>query len=91
LRTPEDYFGRRLQVSGFFRYQFELTALFDPRLGQQGAEGVLLGTQRLGSENLRLRYCYGKRVVVEGYLTHIPSRGGEKVLLVAEGIGLPKR
>ena len=77
-----------MQVEGFLQYTFELTGLYDPR---QGNGFLLMSTGRLRvAQRAKLRDCFGARVLAEGYLTHIPTRGGERTIFIAEAIGLPR-
>lgn len=85
LSDPDPYYGRQIVLRGYFVLEgVEMTALMD----DHGQEHVLLSIRKLPARTAeQVLACRSKLVDVQGYLTHVPSHGGEVPILFANAIG----
>jgi hypothetical protein len=85
VSNPDAEFGRRVVLRGYFILEgVETTALLEP---DRRKAHILLGIRRLPVETAgQLLVCRSKLVDVQGYITHVPSRGGEALIVYGEAM-----
>lgn len=85
LSNPSPYYGQPLIVRGYLIVQdVETTALLEPKHRQSH---ILINIRKLPAETAeQLLACRLKLVDVQGYVTHIPTRGGDAPIIFAEAM-----
>jgi len=87
LATGSGYYGKLVRTRGYFLLNFEGVSVVEPTMR---ASRVMLDVSKLpATDPEQLTACRLKLVDVQGYLTHVPMRGGEKTTIVAEAMGSP--
>jgi hypothetical protein len=83
LANPEPYFGRQVVLRGYFILDGrETTALVEPKRRESR---ILLSIRKLPAETPQeILDCRLKLVDVQGYVTHVPSRGAEAPIIFGE-------
>jgi hypothetical protein len=76
-------------MRGYFILALENTVLLEP---VQRQESVLVNFKKLPAETAeQLLACRSKAVEVQGYVTHVPHRGKERVVIFAEAMATAGR
>jgi hypothetical protein len=85
LSNPEPYYGEKVVLRGYFVMDHvETTALLEPKR-RQGH--ILVSIRKLPAERAeQILACRLKLVDVQGYITHVPSRGGEAPIIFGEAM-----
>ena len=87
LATASDYYGKLVRTRGYFVLEHENISLLEPTTR---ATRIMLDVSKLpANEPEQLTACRLKLVEVQGYLTHVPMRGGEKTTILAEAMVSP--
>ena len=90
LSNPEPYYGQQVVLRGYFVLAgVETTALLEPKRRQTH---ILVSIKKLPAESEeQVLACRLKLVDVQGYITHVPSRGGEAPIIFGEAMVAPTR
>lgn len=85
VSDPEPQYGRQVVLRGYFILEgVETTALLEPK---HKKAHILVGIRRLPVETgAHILACRSKLVDVQGYITHVPSRGGEALIIYSEAM-----
>ncbi len=85
VSNPEPQYGRQVVLRGYFILEgVETTALLEPN---HRKAHILLGIRRLPVKTrAQILACRSKLVDVQGYITHVPSRGGEALIIYSEAM-----
>ncbi len=90
LANPEAYYGKKVVLRGYFILQgVETIALLEPK---HRTNHILVNVERLPAETGDdLLSCRLKIVDLEGYITHVPARGGEALIIFGEAMVGPSK
>lgn len=89
MANPDRYHGPPIILRGYFILRIENVSLLEPT---RRKDSVLVDVQKLPAENAQeLLACRLKLVDVQGYLTHVPNRGREDLMIVAQAIVSPQK
>jgi hypothetical protein len=85
LSDPVPHYGQKVVLRGYFVLDgVETTALLEPKRRQSH---ILVSIKKLPAENAeQVLACRLKLVDVQGYITHVPSRGGEAPIIFGEAM-----
>jgi len=87
LADGNAYYGQMVRVRGYLIVAMENTSLVEPTRRE---ESVVLDVRGLpATDPQQLTACRLKLVDVEGYVTHVPTRGGERLAIVARSMIAP--
>ena len=89
LAGPEPYYGKIVRVRGYFVLAIENTSLLEP---EQRRGRVFVDLQRLpATSEDQVFACRLKLVEVQGYVSHVPHRGTERLVIFAEAMASPAK
>ncbi len=89
LRDPEPYYGQRVRMRGYFILALENTVLLEPVRRQ---ESVRVDFKNLPAKTAeQLLACRLKAVELQGYVTHVPHRGKERVFILADAMATARK
>jgi hypothetical protein len=84
LANTGDYYGKHVRTRGYFILAFENISLVEPT---KRTENVVLDVRKLpATDPQQLIACRLKFVNVQGYVTHVPVRGGERITIIADAM-----
>lgn len=87
LADAHEYYGKKVQVRGYFVLAMDNISLLEPTKREQS---IMVDVRQLPATDARqLIACRLKLVDVQGYVTHVPSRGGERVTIIANTMTAP--
>ena len=90
LSNLEPYYGKKLVLRGYFILQdVDTTVLLEPN---HRKSHIRVNVEKLPAETAdELLSCRLKLVDLEGYITHVPARGGEAPIIFGEAMVSPSK